>query len=73
MESILIQNKEDRRPEYPCLKVGRNSGSIVLFSAPKKGTVVFAKEKSIHDLGNYSDGWDMNLFEPFDGQVKLVG
>lgn len=70
MTSKIIEGpKPEPKPEFPCLRVSKTCGQVVLFSAPHKGIVV-------HQGGGYvisysSDSWDDYSFTPFTGKVEL--
>lgn len=63
--------------EYPW--IGVFDGTIVLFSARDTGTVIADeteldcefKEDHGFRVGDHDTGWDMDLFEPFEGAVTL--
>lgn len=50
--------------KYPCLMVGTNTGTVVLFYSYESGTVVATTTKSAHTLGYYSNIWHMPDFTP---------
>lgn len=52
--------------QYPLLMKSKVNGIIVLFKNHKKGFII-----SGNDIGGYMFNWDMNEFEPFDGEVVL--
>jgi len=54
---------------FPCLGIAEN-GLIVLFSEPKKGTVVVTPNK-VYIIGYISDNWEMSLFTPFKGKITI--
>lgn len=63
-----VKNWEAR--EYPCLKLSREDGIIVLFSAPKTGMVVC--NNGNYQTGYYSTSWAENdLFILFAGTLEL--
>lgn len=64
----VINEKET--PEYPCLKVSKNTGNIVLFIASKTGIVV-SVVSDLWELGDYSDAFAENDFTPFTGSITL--
>lgn len=43
---------------------------VVLFYTRTTGTVLSTKNTS-HKIGDYFTGWDIILFEPFEGSVTL--
>ena len=53
--------------EYPCLKISRLE-TLVYFTGPRAGTVLSA---SFRHVGEYSDDWCEENFEPFSGTVTL--
>lgn len=55
--------------EYPKLKIAKESGLIVLFSAPEKGTCL--RENSTYKIGYYASDWCMGCFDDFDGEITL--
>lgn len=69
MKSII--NFDEKKPAitYPCLMRGTRNGSVVLFTGDEKGTCVHAEGANV--LGEYSDIWIMDCFEPFNGTITL--
>lgn len=60
--------------EFPSLGVARQTPDfVVLFSSPGVGTVVSpsADPQINHDFGQFTTDWDMDLFEPFTGNLLL--
>ena len=55
--------------EYPCLMIS-DSGTIVLFREHENG-VCLKQGNTFVKLGDYSNSWDMNVFNPFAGSVTL--
>jgi hypothetical protein len=54
---------------YPCLGIGKK-GRIVLFNDYEIGTVV-VDINNVYGIGFYTDDWDMEDFELYDGPVTL--
>ena len=54
---------------YPCLMVA-DSGVVVLFDAPGRGTIVGRPNKC--NIGHISHHWDMSDFKPFHGIIELT-
>lgn len=71
----IVLNKTEKKPEikFPCLMISSTSDTIVLFFDNKEGTVVWCLEDSSTDceVGEYYDGWNMNIFSPYTGTVTL--
>lgn len=57
--------------DYPRLMISIYNETVVLFSKPKKGTVVAVTQGSGELLGSYSEGWSMDSFEPWSGKVVI--
>jgi hypothetical protein len=56
--------------EYPFL--GQCGDAVMLFYAHGCGTVICDPDEDMaFDLGYHSTEWDMDMFEPFGGTVKL--
>jgi len=70
----IVSTREEQAasptPQFPCLMLGRNSEQIVLFKAPKCGTVVSSGCYTANE-GRYSTDWLMEVFEPFNGTLTL--
>jgi len=58
-------------PDYPMIMKGKNTGVIVLFSAPRHGTVLRKGCYKCLEIGEWDTGWDMSLFEPVSGGIIL--
>ena len=66
-----IQKEYNKTPtiEYPCIQISKNSGLIVLFSEPCRGTILI--EGHPEGIGWAHDGWSMGHFEPYNGSIEL--
>ncbi len=54
--------------KYPCLLQGIQSGTIVLFTSPREGTVKGVGNKhQPYNIGDHSTMWVTECFEPFIG------
>ena len=68
---LKVTSLEDRKPEYPRLKISPYNGLIVLFSAPYTGTVLDPGE-STTVKGEHSNYWaEKERFINFFGSVTL--
>lgn len=57
--------------DYPCMRVHRDGGLVVLFSGPRKGTVVSCSNYS-YKVGDHYDSWNMDMFcEPTPMSLTL--
>ena len=67
--------KNTARTDYPCFKEFTNSlnaSVIVLFSAPKDGTVVWTSDENFWRLGSHKTSWDDSSdWKIFHGRVIL--
>ena len=57
--------------DYPIIMKSRYGGIIVLFSAPRHGTVL---RKGCHkgpEIGEWFTDWDISSFEPVSGDIIL--
>lgn len=67
--------EKDTKSEFPVLMEIRNGNVVVLFIAPKKGTVVSSVNEPIYKIGEYSETWaaynDQLTWKPFNGKVFL--
>jgi hypothetical protein len=61
--------KELLNKRFPCMMIAEKTGTVVLFSEPKKGVIV--KDNLQKQVGYFNDDWDMERFTPFEGTVKL--
>ena len=70
MKSILSNSccKKKEKP-FPKLMIGRNNLSVVLFTAPRVGTVVH--QGSGYAVGHYNTSWG-TLFDDYEGDVCLT-
>jgi hypothetical protein len=73
MKSKMVSSEKEWI--YPCFGKSKSTGMIVLFTEKGKGTVVCRNDASIvfYRLGQYSDTWDMNFFELYQGNVLIEG
>lgn len=64
------------KDSYPCLKkpsgLQGHNNYIVLFTEPKKGTVVYAGLDAINPLGCYYYEWDERAFEVLPPGSKIT-
>jgi len=68
MKAVI--NEKETPVKYPCLKVSKNTGNIVLFIGEKTGIVVSA-HNDMWEIGEYSVGFAENDFTPFTGSITL--
>ena len=64
---------QSKNPTFPMLMTSAHY--VVLFDADRKGTVIRLNKGSEylkHDIGYWSDHWEMHSFEVFDGIVTLA-
>ncbi len=67
MKSEAINKPEEQ--EYPFVGIVDSATTIVLFDAPRRGTVIYSE--CSHALGSYHKDWVMQCFKPYDGIVNL--
>lgn len=60
---------ETQEINYPCIMTNEH-GLIVLMTRPKCGMVVEVGESN-HRIGDYLTFWCMDVFKPFEGEVRL--
>jgi hypothetical protein len=65
-----VESTEKKIVSYPKLRKSNLYGTIVLFVAPRMGTVVSAGGGG-NPIGYHSDSWSLESFEDFDGTVTL--
>lgn len=76
MKSTMSEKISMKSLTFPCLgkymcKIPGGS-FIVLFKKPNVGTVVYTGNPSLTwQLGTYSEEWEMDNFEYFNGEVVL--
>lgn len=65
-------NVEEKSNEikFPCLMKAEDN-LVVLFSANKTGVVLVNDDDEENKIGEYSCIWDMQCFEPFNGEITL--
>jgi len=66
MKSTIVALKSEA--EFPRLMVLQDTNQVVLFTAPRIGTVVAGDYSPI---GHHSDGWNFGSFKDFTGTVTL--
>lgn len=69
MKSVIKENETKKEIKFPCLMIGKDTGFIVLFD--KKGHGLVMNHNNFYDIGYYSNAWDMDSFEPFNGTIEL--
>ena len=67
LKVTLVPCSPPKQDIYPCLKIAP-SGRIVLFTAPKVGTLV---SDTRGHLGQHSESWASEDFKPFHDIVQL--
>jgi len=69
-EIRTIDPQVNKKP-FPKLMKSVKNDAILFFHQHKKGVVINENER--HELGEYSENWDMNCFEdlPINQQVIL--
>lgn len=70
MKTTVKRGDDTQKIDYPCLMMSRVSGNVVLFTSKGKGMCVH-KGDSGWNVGCYTELWDMNAFNPFNGTVTL--
>ncbi len=71
MKSTLVPRQpEDKRSEYPCLKILRRLSQVVLFTEPNTGMVIHTLSV-LNETGSYSDDWPEEMFNLYNGEVVL--
>lgn len=67
--------EKETKSEFPVLMELHKGNVVVLFIAPKKGTVVSSVNESVYKIGEYSETWaaynDKLIWKPFNGKVVL--
>ena len=73
MKSDLVgKPKKPEVPEYPCLKISKTSGVVVLFTKAHTGTAVHVPNSSYFtQLGDGSLTWFEDNFETLRGTITL--
>lgn len=70
MKSTVNCVDDTQEIKYPCLMEGKLTNMVVLFIAPRDGTVVYTGD-SIWNEGFYTNTWHMDSFTPFNGTITL--
>lgn len=66
-----VEGVECDEREYPW--IGVMAGTYVLFSANGVGTVIAdTSEAGDCEVGHHDDDWDIDMFERFDGSIRLA-
>ena len=70
MKSVIKESRPDN--DFPCLLINKRQGMpfVVLFTAPKCGTVIFSGH-TVYPVGAYGVDWKMSDFELFTGTIEL--
>ena len=56
--------------KYPCLMITEEKDLIVLFVSSTKGICVMSDHPNFK-VGEYSNGWAIDNFNQFDGEITL--
>jgi len=56
--------------KFPCLMVTEEYDVIVLFTSLTNGTCVMSEHPN-YKVGEYSNGWAIDNFNQFDGEITL--
>lgn len=65
---MVSEIKKNNITGYPVLKY--YDGTVVLFTTPGKGTVVYATD-DLDPIGKYDENWDEDRFEYFTHEIIL--
>ncbi len=75
---MIKSTKEDKaaqpnKDKYPCLMVSVDSDSLViLMTKSGEGMIVSGRGDSFYSTaGNYTNGWVMSNFKPYEGKITL--
>lgn len=60
------------KSNYPCLKIAKDSGRIVLFTEPRTGMQVNTAEKGTYKMGRYCVDWWERDFELLPDNCEVV-
>jgi len=74
MKSIQITSKKKEKNPYPCLKQSQVTDTVVLFTQPKVGIIIYVpKERDKHYfLGYQSNCWsEEEDFIDYPHEIKL--
>ena len=71
MKITVVAKAEKKTPEYPCFKFSKNDGTLVLFTAPGRGTLIFKGPSEPYAIGSVHNDWNEHRFEPFYGTIKI--
>ncbi|MFO0454313.1 MAG: hypothetical protein ACK52I_37645 [Pseudomonadota bacterium] len=64
--------KQEHNSEFPKLMIGNETGIIVLFNWPSRGTIInIGNGTTGLELGDYFTEWKMETFKDFHGTVIL--
>ena len=69
--AVKSKRLPDTTPEYPRLMIGRESGTVVLFTDYQVGVVVHEGEAGVDPVGYSCASWAMSSFAQFDGTITL--
>ena len=71
MKSEIVSTQEvNNKIEFPWLGIATD-GDVILFTQNEVGTVIYCGRKSVLNIGEYSESWNMRCFTEFKGQVIL--
>jgi len=58
------------KTEYPCLKMNKGAGLVVLFGASRRGTVVVSNRT--YPLGEFREDWIEENFEVLPSTTQII-
>ncbi len=72
MIDVTLKDKQIKKElEYPCLKICKPTGRIVLFVAPKEGFELVSRISPSTSSSRYSTTWDEAQLQPYNGVIEI--
>ena len=72
MIDVTLQDKQIKEEsEYPCLKICKSNGRIILFVAPREGFELVGGKSPNTSNSRYSTAWDEAQLQPYNGVIEI--
>ena len=75
MKTKILNQTEERNPKFPLVMQSKASKTVVLFTNPTTGTVLYLETSSTRALGEVSSTWtdcrDTDVWKSFEGTIHF--
>ena len=67
--SVKSAKKAEEKIKFPCLMQLIDASFVVLFKSEDEGVIIVPDDN--HYVGDHSVMWDIEKFQPFEGEITL--